>query len=66
MVQRRATAKYHFGGQWSNTTCSHPAPGQDLTESAQRALLREMGFTTSLRLVTSFGYRATDPCSNLS
>ena len=66
MVQRRAAAKYHFGGKWSNTACSHPGPGQDLKESAQQTLLREMGFTTSLHLVTSFVYRATDPRSNLS
>ena len=30
LLQRRAAAKYHCPGQWSNACCSHPAPGDHL------------------------------------
>ncbi len=33
LLQRRAEHKYHSGGHWSNTCCSHPAP-----ESRSRVL----------------------------
>jgi isopentenyl-diphosphate delta-isomerase len=26
LIQQRAKAKYHSGGLWSNTVCSHPKP----------------------------------------
>ena len=27
MLQKRAATKYHSQSQWTNTCCSHPAPG---------------------------------------
>ena len=36
LLQQRGTEKYHFGGLWSNTTCSHPAPEEDIREAAER------------------------------
>ncbi|HOX83255.1 MAG TPA: NUDIX domain-containing protein, partial [Chryseolinea sp.] len=27
LLQKRAIGKYHSGGLWTNTCCSHPLPG---------------------------------------
>jgi isopentenyl-diphosphate delta-isomerase len=58
LLQRRATAKYHSGGLWSNTCCSHPRPGEDTAAAAQRRLFEEMGFNCPLETAFSFVYRA--------
>jgi len=57
MLQRRAN-KYHSGGLWSNTCCSHPRPNKDLKEEAKKRLQEEMGFTTELKEMFSFIYKA--------
>ena len=57
LLQKRASDKYHSGDLWTNTCCSHPAPGEHLTTSAQNRLLNEMGITTSLRTLFSFMYK---------
>ena len=57
LLQQRSLSKYHSGGLWSNTCCSHPAPGEELMESALKRLKEEMGFTTELTEVFSFIYR---------
>ncbi len=66
LIQQRALEKYHFGGLWSNTVCSHPAPGEEICEAAQNRLLFEMGLTLSLQEKFTFQYRATDPKSKLT
>ena len=38
LMQQRATEKYHSGGLWSNTCCSHPQFGEDIIESMQKRL----------------------------
>lgn len=58
LLQKRAADKYHSGGLWSNTCCSHPRPGESVAEAARRRLSEEMGFTCELREVFSFIYRA--------
>jgi len=58
LLQKRARDKYHSGGLWSNTCCSHPRPGETTVEAARRRLSEEMGFTCDLREVFSFVYRA--------
>lgn len=58
LLQKRARGKYHSGGLWSNTCCSHPRPGETTVEAARRRLAEEMGFTCELREVFSFVYRA--------
>ena len=58
LLQRRATGKYHSGGLWSNTCCSHPRPGASLLESAHRRLREEMGFDCPLEAIFGFVYRA--------
>ncbi len=58
LLQRRAPDKYHSGGLWTNTCCGHPRPGETTGASAERRLTEEMGFTSSLRHVATFTYRA--------
>jgi len=43
LLQRRALSKYHFPGVWANTCCSHPGPGENIVESAERRLAEELG-----------------------
>jgi isopentenyl-diphosphate delta-isomerase len=43
MLQRRADAKYHSGGLWSNSCCGHPRPGESVEDAAGRRLNDELG-----------------------
>ncbi len=61
MLQKRAKGKYHSGGLWTNTCCSHPRPGEDVETAARRRLQEEMGFTTDVRNVHHLLYRTTFP-----
>lgn len=58
LLQRRAAAKYHSGGLWSNTCCSHPRPGEAVIDAARRRLREEMGFACPLSEAFRFVYRA--------
>ena len=44
MLQKRAYNKYHSGGLWTNTCCSHQREGENSIEAGKRRLLEEMGF----------------------
>jgi isopentenyl-diphosphate delta-isomerase len=59
LLQQRAHGKYHSGGLWTNSCCSHPRPGEDVEQAAARRLLEEMGFATPLEKAFSFIYQAT-------
>ena len=59
LLQQRASGKYHNGGLWTNTCCSHPLPGEAILTAANRRLLEEMGFTTALSPAFTFIYKAT-------
>lgn len=58
LLQKRASSKYHSGGLWTNTCCSHPRPTESVLEAAHRRLNEEMGFTCSLTEIFSFIYHA--------
>ena len=58
LLQKRAANKYHSAGLWTNACCSHPQPGDDITEAAGKRLQEEMGFTTPLEKVFDFIYKA--------
>ncbi len=58
MIQQRALHKYHSGGLWTNTCCSHPRQGETVIEAGKRRLQEEMGFTCELKKVFDFIYRA--------
>lgn len=57
MLQKRAYNKYHSGGLWTNTCCSHQRVGENSIEAGKRRLLEEMGFETELKIITSFIYK---------
>jgi isopentenyl-diphosphate delta-isomerase len=38
LLQQRALGKYHSGGLWTNTCCSHPRSGETVEQAAQRRL----------------------------
>ncbi|MCC6318536.1 MAG: isopentenyl-diphosphate Delta-isomerase [Gemmatimonadaceae bacterium] len=60
LVQQRARAKYHSGGQWSNTACTHPRIGESLEGAARRGAREELGIELhALQHAWSFTYRAT-------
>src|SRR5262245_35928082 len=56
LLQRRALDKYHSGGLWSNTCCSHPRPGEQPIDAAHRRLEEEMGFDCPLTGGYAFTY----------
>ena len=56
MLHKRASHKYHSGGLWTNTCCSHPAPGESTIEAAHRRLVEEMGFDCKITEKLSFLY----------
>lgn len=58
LIHRRALEKYHSGGLWTNTCCSHPRPGEELSSAAHRRLVEEMGFDCELHHAFSFIYHA--------
>jgi isopentenyl-diphosphate delta-isomerase len=48
LLQQRTEDKYHSGGLWSNTCCSHPRPDEPPLEAAHRRLPEELGFDASV------------------
>jgi isopentenyl-diphosphate delta-isomerase len=58
MLQQRAAHKYHSPLLWTNTCCSHQRNGETNLEAGTRRLQEEMGFTTAIKEVFSFIYKA--------
>ncbi len=59
LLQQRALEKYHAGGLWTNTCCSHPQPEDaDLREAAENRLKDEMGIDVALERRGMFHYLA--------
>ena len=58
LLQQRAKDKYHSAGLWSNTCCSHPAPGETTEDAVKRRLQQEMGMTCEMTPAFSFIYNA--------
>lgn len=58
LLQQRAHNKYHSPGQWTNTCCSHPRPGEDIILAGQRRLKEEMNIETELTSAGFFHYIA--------
>ena len=59
LLQRRHPDKYHSGGLWTNTCCSHPAPGETTSEAARKRLKHEMGIEAPIQPAFHFIYRAS-------
>ncbi|RZL18620.1 MAG: isopentenyl-diphosphate Delta-isomerase [Pedobacter sp.] len=58
LLQQRALEKYHSGGKWTNTCCSHPRLGEDTLDAAHRRLWEEMGMKCHLQYAFNFTYKA--------
>lgn len=58
LIQRRAASKYHCGGLWANTCCSHPHWEESLEACAERRLKEELGFTLPLMRHQTVEYQA--------
>ena len=57
LIQKRAATKYHSGGLWSNTCCSHPRQSEQLEITARKRLKEEMGIDCDLKEVCKFIYK---------
>lgn len=58
LLQRRALGKYHCGGLWANTVCTHPHWGESLEACAARRLREELGLCVPLSRGETVEYRA--------
>lgn len=58
LLQKRASHKYHSGGLWTNSCCTHPRPGENVQDAAVRRLDEEMGMDSELFYGFSFIYKA--------
>jgi len=58
LIQQRALSKYHSGGLWTNTCCSHAEENIPLEETAHKRLQEEMGFSCPLQKAGTFQYKA--------
>ncbi len=65
LLQQRAAKKYHWANIWSNTVCTHPRENESHQAAAERRLVEELGFTTELKEIFSFIYKAHDDESGL-
>lgn len=58
LIQKRAQSKYHSGGLWTNTCCSHPLPDEPIEQAARRRLKQEMGIDLQPEFAYKFIYKA--------
>jgi len=58
LLQQRADNKYHSGGLWTNTCCSHPIDGEDINATIKKRLKEEMGMECDMQYQFSFIYKA--------
>lgn len=57
LLQQRADHKYHSGGLWTNTCCSHPRDGEDTRLAVSRRLKEEMNMECETHFAFSFIYK---------
>lgn len=58
LIQRRALGKYHCGGLWANSCCTHPHWGESLGTAARRRTGQELGVSPRLSAGGVITYRA--------
>ena len=56
LLQRRAIEKYHSGGLWTNSCCSHPRDNESVLNAGKRRLMEEMGFACEIKEQFTFIY----------
>jgi len=59
LLQKRSSKKYHSGGLWTNTCCSHPHPGENIVQAANRKLKQEMGIDLYPEFAFKFIYKTS-------
>lgn len=57
LLQKRSKSKYHSGGLWTNTCCSHPLPDEPIYEATRRRLKHEMGIDIQPEFAFKFIYK---------
>ncbi len=57
LIQKRAEGKYHSGGLWTNSCCSHQRRGEQLEEAVHRRMQEELGFDCAVEEKFHFVYR---------
>jgi isopentenyl-diphosphate delta-isomerase len=58
LLQQRADSKYHSGGLWTNTCCSHPVSGEEIAVTIKKRLKEEMGIECATSFQFSFIYKS--------
>jgi len=58
LIQQRADGKYHSGGLWANSCCTHPHWGESTDDCARRRLFEELGMDAELRPSALVDYHA--------
>ena len=58
LLQQRADTKYHSGGLWANSCCSHPRWDESPADCAKRRMVEELGFSVPLTPVGVTEYAA--------
>jgi isopentenyl-diphosphate delta-isomerase len=59
LLQQRSFSKYHSGGLWTNTCCSHPRRNESFIQADHRRLNEEMGMSANLEKAFCFIYKAS-------
>src|SRR6478736_5859771 len=59
LLQKRSSKKYHSGGLCTNTCCSHPHPGENIVQAANRKLKQEMGIDLYPEFAFKFIYKTS-------
>jgi isopentenyl-diphosphate delta-isomerase len=57
LLQQRADNKYHSGGLWTNTCCSHPGFKENISDAVARRLNEEMKIKCKTEFAFSFIYQ---------
>jgi len=58
LLQKRAATKYHSGGLWANTVCSHPRWLESAESCAGRRLQEELGWNIPVNKIGEITYHA--------
>ena len=56
LLQQRAFNKYHSGGLWANSCCSHPRANQEFMQSVYNRLYFELGIQERVKLEEIFTF----------
>lgn len=56
LIQQRALHKYHSGGLWANTCCSHPRGDETVLQAGESRLMEEAGISCKLQEIFAFQY----------